>query len=321
MNDDKYISFLGSYFKVIKKAKFFVDNDLSFRMKKAFSFSYIELNDLPFVVAKYNRKHFSVSEFDYVKSLIEKNSNHYVVFYFDKLTIQNKMSLTNFGLGYIVGGNQFYIPELSILINENYNHIQVKTNSRLSLGAQNILFKILLLNVIEIHQRGLDVLIKEEEYAIYRAIKELENKNILTIEKSLGRRVVMLDDKREIWEKAKPYLKSPIIEERYVDRGSLFSHKIKPVPSGQFALSKKGMIVPNEDIYAIESKQYKEIKENLKPSFEGHNNAAKLQVWKSRITKTDDNEMNPFALYLSLQDDYDERVQKDYEDYISKYWR
>jgi hypothetical protein len=131
----------------------------------------------------------------------------------------------------------------------------------------------------------------------------------------------LLEDKEAIWERAKPLLKSPIIEEKYVDKISLFSQNVKLVKSGNFALSKIGMIIADEEIYAIDSRQYKGIQDNVKQSFEGHENAVKLQVWKSKIVKTENNEINPFALYLSLQNDYDERVQKDYEEHISKYWR
>jgi len=321
MEKRNYIEFLSNYFDVLRKENQYVDSDLSYRIKKAFSFSYVEINKVSFVVAEYNRDDFSVNELNYVKNQIEEDSNYHVIFYFDKLKSHNKMSLTRFNLGYIIGTHQFYIPELSILINENYNMKHIRPSEYLSLEAQNILFKLLILDNIEVSQRGLDETINEKEYAVYRAIKELENKRILTIEKPHNHRVVMLDDKQDIWEKAKPYLKSPIIEEVYVDSKSLYSQKIKLVKAGQSALSEVGMIISNEVVYAIESKDFKKIKDNVKQSFEGHENAVKLQVWKSKIVKDDNKQINPFALYLSLQDDYDERVQMDYEEYISRYWR
>ena len=113
------------------------------------------------------------------------------------------------------------------------------------------------------------------------------------------------------------------MEELYVDKSSIFNHikSFDLIPSGQYALSQRGMIVYDEKIYAIENKQYKEIKSLLKQSFEEHNGAIKLQVWKSRIIRDKNNEMNLFALYLSLIDDYDERVKMDYENLISEYWR
>jgi len=321
MKNENYIDFLSGYFKVQIKANDFFDTNFSFRITKAFSFLCVEINNFPFVIAKYSGTHFSVSEFDYVKKLIMESSNNHVVFYFDRLTIQNKMSLTNHGLGYIIGDNQFYIPELSIMINENYNHKPINPKSKLSIGTQNILFKLLVLDMIEVYQKGLSGILNEEEYEVYRAVKELENKKILTVGKTLGHRIVFLKDKEAIWERAKPLLKSPIIGEKYVDKISLFSQNIQLVVSGHFALSKIGMIVTNEEIYAIESKQYNDIKDNVKQSFDGYENVVKLQVWKSKIVRTVNNEINPFALYLSLQNDYDERVQKDYEEYISRYWR
>ena len=321
MKKDNYIDFLNSYFKVQIKANDFVDSNFSFRITKAFSFLCIDINNLPYVIAEYKGTRFSVSELDYVKNLIQKSGNYHVVFYFDRLTIQNKMSLTNYGLGYIIGNSQFYIPELSIMINENYNHKSDKPNIKLSIGTQNILFKLLVLDKVEIYQKGLSDLINEEEYEVYRSVKELENREILKVDDTLGHRIVLLEDKEAIWERAKPLLKSPIIEEKYVDKISLFSQNVKLVKSGNFALSKIGMIIADEEIYAIDSRQYKGIQDNVKQSFEGHENAVKLQVWKSKIVKTENNEINPFALYLSLQNDYDERVQKDYEEHISKYWR
>ncbi len=322
---DSYIDFLKNYFDIYKPKNIddHFESDLSYRVKTSFSFSYVMINELPFVIAELRNNSFSISEFNYVRKFIKNNSKNYALFYFDKLIKQNIMSLTKYGLGYIVGTHQFYIPELSILINELHSIKPLKRMDSLSLGTQNILFKILLLKRDEVLVKELNDMIKEPEYAVYRAVKELENKKIIEIKKYSNHRVVILYDKESIWERAKPLLESPIMEELYVDKSSIFNHikSFDLIPSGQYALSQRGMIVYDEKIYAIENKQYKEIKSLLKQSFKEHNGAIKLQVWKSRIIRDKNNEMNLFALYLSLIDDYDERVKMDYENLISEYWR
>ncbi|MGE0003031.1 MAG: hypothetical protein AB7S88_01060 [Candidatus Izemoplasmatales bacterium] len=224
-------------------------------------------------------------------------------------------------LAYIIGSNQFYIPELAILINESMNEKPLIPNQPLSLGAQNILFKLLVLDRLETFQSGLHELIHEEEYEVYRAVKELEKKEILKIEIINSHRLIALDDKETIWNQAKPYLKSPVMQEIYVQRDSIHQWKEQLVSAGVFGLSKVGMIMEDEEEYAIESKLYKEIKDALEPSFQGHFDAVKLQIWKSKIVKLSSGLMNPFALYVSLQNENDERVQKDMEQYISQFWR
>ncbi len=325
MKGDSYLDFLKNYFDIYrsKEKDDYFESLLSYRIKTSFLFSYVEINGLPFVIAEIKNNSFSVSEFNYVRKLIQNNSKNHVLFYFDKLIKQNVMSLTKYGLGYIIGTNQFFIPELSILINELHSIKPLKRIDSLSLGTQNILFKILSLKRVEVLVKELNDIITEPEYEVYRAIKELENKEIIQIKKYSNHRVVILYDKKSIWEKAKPLLKSPIIEELYVDESSLFNQMdlFDLIPSGQYALSQRGMIVYDEKIYAIENKKYKGIKHILKQSFEEHKGAIKLQVWKSRIIRDKNNEMNLFALYLSLIDNYDERVKNDYENLISKYWR
>lgn len=321
MKEKKYVDFLSNYFDILIKQDKPMEFDLSYRIKKSFSFVYVEINKELFVIAEYHLNEFNVNEFNSVRNQIEKNIECHVIFYFNQLKTHHKMSLTKYRIGYIIGNHQFYIPELSILINDNFDKSKVNPSDYLSLEAQNVLFKLLVLDQIELYQRGLDTVIEEKEYTVYRSIKELENKGIIRVEKPQNHRVVMLDNKEDIWNKAKPYLKSPIMEEVYVETASLFSHNIPLVKAGQTALSNVGMIVSNEEVYAIENKEYKKIKDTLKQSFKGHDNAIKLQIWKTKIIKINNNQINPFALYLSLQGEFDERVQMDYENYISKYWR
>lgn len=321
MKQKKYIELLSKYFNVIVKDDNYIGIKLSYRISNAFSFQNLAINDYPFVLAIFKGTQFNVKEFIYVRDLFRSEQSHYVIFYFEKLTMSNKISLTKTGLGFIVGNNQFFIPELSVLINENYNTQEVNPNEPLTLGTQNILFKLLTLDDIEVPVRKLSDSIDEKSYEVYRAIKELENKGIIKIVKSESQRIILLEEKKMIWTKAKPLLKSPIIEEVYVDKLSLKEDMSLLVEAGVYALSNHGMVISNEVVYAIENKEYKEIQHKLHLSFEGDINAIKLQVWRSKIIRINGNDINPFALYLSLQNEYDERVQKDYEEFIEKYWR
>lgn len=321
MKQKKYLELLRKYFNVIDKEESNIGIKLSYRISNTFSFQNLVINDYSFIIAIVKGTQFNVNEFKYVRDLIRMELSSQVIFYFEKLSMSNKMSLTKTGLGFIVGSNQFFIPELSVLINENYNTLDVNPNEPLTLGTQNILFKILILDTIEIPIKKLGDFIDEKAYEVYRAIKELENKEIINIVNRDSQRTLLLDEKKTIWIKARPLLKSPIIEEVYVDKSSLKEDMSVLVESGVYALSNQGMIISNEVVYAIENKEYKEIKHKLHHSFEGDSNAIKLQVWRSKIVKINRHDINPFALYLSLLNEYDERVKKDYEEYIEKYWR
>lgn len=321
MKEPKYIDFLSHYFDIHVKSNDLFTTNVSFRIEKAFSFLSVDMNGFPFVIAQYQGKRFNVHEINYVKKLIEKDNKDHVIFYFDMLTKQNKMSLTNYGIGYVIGTTQFFIPELSVLINEHYNYKPERADKNLSFGAQNILFKLLVLDEDEYSLKDLSKILEEKEYETYRSVKELENMEIIKVDTFLGYRTVSLSNKKAMWEKAKTHLKFPNIIEIYVDKNSLFNQNIPLVEAGQYALSNKGMIIANEEIYAIENRHFTNIKDQIKETFDGDQKAVKLQIWKSRIVKTSNDEINPFALYLSLQTEKDERVQKDYEAYISKYWR
>ncbi|MDD3477367.1 MAG: hypothetical protein PHP32_00615 [Candidatus Izemoplasmatales bacterium] len=321
MNKKEEIEFLGKYFYIKEDQNPFDDFSLSFRFKKMFHFISVMIEHHPFVIAQFIGNMFQIQEFQFLKEQIYRDLQANVIFSFPRLSFQNKLSLTKMKLAYIIGSNQFYIPELAILINESMNEKPLIPNQPLSLGAQNILFKLLVLDRLETFQSGLHELIHEEEYEVYRAVKELEKKEILKIEIINSHRLIALDDKETIWNQAKPYLKSPVMQEIYVQRDSIHQWKEQLVSAGVFGLSKVGMIMEDEEEYAIESKLYKEIKDALEPSFQGHFDAVKLQIWKSKIVKLSSGLMNPFALYVSLQNENDERVQKDMEQYISQFWR
>ena len=100
------------------------------------------------------------------------------------------------------------------------------------------------------------------------------------------------------------------------DKNSLFSQNIQLVESGHFALSKKECCYQWE-VYAIENRQYKDIKDNVKQAYWRSWKCCKLQSGGNQNSKTQIRNKSFYIVFI-----FEEwlwwRVQKDYEEYNFK---
>lgn len=118
---------------------------------------------------------------------------------------------------------------------------------------------------------------------------------------------------KDLWEKATPYLKSPINKVWFSD--------IKPKEgelSGITALSEYSDLNPDEQpCFALTKEQFKKVQVELTGlnSVEG---AVRIEEWSyPPITP---HVVDRLSLYLSLQNDPDPRVEKELELMMSKLW-
>ena len=206
-----------------------------------------------------------------------------------------------------------YLPTLGIDLREYFR--KMKTNKKnFSPATQAVVIYLLL------DQKGNRLtpseLSKELGYTLMtmsRAFDELESAGIGKVSRKGKERWLLLErSKLELWKQAKSFMRDPV-KKRIWAKG-----KKPKVQAGLSALAKKSMLAPpSVPVYAIGFEEWKKMEVEELPFREDA--AFELEVWyydpalfaKKRC-------VDPFSLYLSLQETEDERVEAALEEMMEK---
>ena len=129
------------------------------------------------------------------------------------------------------------------------------------------------------------------------------------------RRLWIQDDRRQLWEKASPYLKSPLRRQLWI---RTLPDELQKYQAGETALAHNSMLAPARmKTFAAKKEDWdfykrrdsiEEVKTKEDAEFQ-------LQLWNyaPNLFARDDT-VDKFSLYLSLKDNEDERIQSALEE-------
>jgi len=234
----------------------------------------------------------------------------------------NRKRLIQQKVPFVVPGNQLYLPDMGMDLRENFKKAPVALDT-FSPATQVVVLDALVNGYSEAVKSN--QLAKKFNYSlmtITRALNEIAAAGLGVVKVQGRERKLSYElSKRELWEKALPYLQNP-------EKGfkSLVYDKnlkeIEKIEAGLTALARySNLAEPKEKHYALSAGQYKSVAENknLLASNDPEAPMAWLEVWiydPKRFAK--DGRVDPFSLYLSLRDKKDERVEQALDEMMEK---
>ena len=237
-----------------------------------------------------------------------------IIYVPNTLTSFNRKRLIEKKIPFIVPRNQIYLPFLGFYLPEYYLSEKKQRNYFRPSTQKLVLYY--LLN--DFSQNTIPSSLADDlDYSVMtitRAFDELETCDIgATIFDGRQRVFQFHEDKREIWEKTKSRMNTPVRQKQYVDDLDLH---IPIVKSGLTALAHYSMLSgPNTEVYAISRSSRKKLNEN---EFRPYG-AYEIQVWSyDPILLANDDIADRFSVYLSLQDSDDERVEAALEEMMEQ---
>jgi hypothetical protein len=234
------------------------------------------------------------------------------VLYLDKqVSSYNRKRLIEHKVPFIIPGNQMYLPMLAIDLREHFRAIH-KVNHKFSPSTQVVLLYILSSkNSGPFYISALANLLGYTSMTIGRTFKELEFYNAGEVKEEGRERVLyMQNTRKELWNRTKQYMKSPIKKHIWINSLNL---KLHHVQAGLTALAKYTLISePSQMTFAVNAEEWRVLKNQIKlievPSIEKE--AYHIEIWNYSPKKlTKNNIADPYSLYLSLQDYDDDRVK------------
>lgn len=239
-----------------------------------------------------------------------------IVFLFDRLEYYERNRLIGQGVFFVVSDKYVYLPYLII----NAKDTDKKSTEVLNATSQFLLLYHLQINSISgLTTKEIEDLVPYKYVTLTRAITTLEDLHLCRSEKGADRqkRIFFDDVPALLWQKAQPYLNTPIKKVVYCDK----IESLKLPICGINALSHSSNLNPETTaMYAMDESEFRTAElsglfRNLNP-IEGK---TKIEVWKYPPIAVN-NVVDKLSLFLTLKDDKDPRVEKELEIMISKLW-
>jgi DNA-binding MarR family transcriptional regulator len=242
------------------------------------------------------------------------------VYVFDKVDTYTRKRLVQNRTAFIVENKQMYIPFLLIDFEEKKTSKEIKKN--LTPSAQCILIYHLL--VESLNNRNLKFIAETLTYSkmtITRSVKELEEFGLCELERSKDKKIRFVKDAKEIWITAQTIMKSPVKKRVWVEEIRMTQDLLI---GGISALaSYSNLSKDRQPTYAINTELYKQLQRNHNLIDENiRYGQIAVEIWKydPKILVIKKNNVDPISLYLSLQENEDERIQQALEQMIDELW-
>jgi hypothetical protein len=234
-----------------------------------------------------------------------------LIFYFADLKPRERSRLVRHKVQFLVGDKFLYAPQLGLfgempVFDENWNSVLNETD--LSAWAETIVIKRLLDDAIEgMTGNQLAELFAVTQMTVSRAVRELANFGLCTLEKKGTEKKVRFGAKIELWQKAQRLLTSPVVGT--VDLAEL---PIELPLAGDPALEHYTMIADIPPVtYAIYKREFLRLKrrDEIKLPRLGEEKL-RLQLWKRDPRPLAQGKyIDPISLYFSQKNSTDDRVQ------------
>ena len=233
------------------------------------------------------------------------------VFVHSTISSFNRKRLIEHKVPFVIPGNQMYLPDLGIDLREYF----IKKRSKTAIfgpSTQAVILYALTKKMTEpVTPTQLAEALGYSRMAMTRSLDEIESLGLAEVSITGRKRLVSFDkNRRNLWEKALPHLRSPVKENVWL---KTMIDELPVCEAGLTALACYSMLTPpKRQVYAASAKDWKAIKRKYPleispyPDEAGH----ELEVWSySPGLFANGKIVDPFSLYLSLRDIKDERVE------------
>jgi DNA-binding MarR family transcriptional regulator len=238
-----------------------------------------------------------------------------------QVTAYNRKRLIEQKVPFIVPGNQMYLPMLAIDLREHFRRIR-KELPTFSPSTQVVVLYALLRDAGKVLiPSELAPLLGYSAMTMTRAFDELEAANLAEITVRGRERCLRFSgDRKEIWEKAQSFLRSPVSKRLFI---RCTDDAVGGVPAGLSALAHYTMLAaPAYATNALSREDWKTLRKRHKtievPAQDP--DASEIEVWwYPPALFAERGFVDPLSLYLSLNADHDERTEAAREEMMEKF--
>ncbi len=243
-----------------------------------------------------------------------------VAFLAEQIDWYTRSALVKHNISFVEPEKQLYLPFLGVAFTDSFS-LKKPATEELSPATQSLLFTILGSPEKNLIVKELEKEASISRMSIYRGLDELADLGLLERDK-VGKHVSWYFElsKEAFWNSAKKFLIDPVVAVHYaIPKRSCYIPDKHLVLAGESALEKYSLISnPGPETFAVSSKEWSLIKEEFELVKYRDESVVIIEVWNQK-PPVRGNILHPLALYLTLKDEVDERIQMGLEDIMTEY--
>lgn len=287
---------------------------LPFFLRDLYTFFQVSLLDTPcLLMVSRDKEEQTPATIRKQMSQVQAKWDGEVIYLCPSVSAYNRKRLIEQKVPFVVPGNQMYLPMLGIDLREHFRQIRTAAPGKLSPSTQAVVLHALLRGPAKdytpsrlANQLGYTVM------TLTRAFDELVSLGLGEVVTEGRERVLRFNEnKRDLWERSREFMRSPVKKRTFIR--PLGEKWGEGLPAGLTALAHFTMLAPpSNPVYAVDVNGWKSM--NLLYSIEElptpEPQSYEIEIWNySPLLFQEDDVVDRFSLYLSLQDSNDERVQ------------
>lgn len=264
-----------------------------------------------------------------------------IIYGVSNTTSFRRKRLIDQGIAFVVPGKQLYLPFAALDLRESFAPRKAPVRNALSTCAQQLV----LLHCAGHWQSDLPAQtwaarLDVSKMSVSRAYKELSDLGMARLH-TLGRQtnLVFETEGLALWERALPYLRSPVKREVRITSAAYEAYRRRlqsaqkeashlGCAAGEWLLSSLGMLAaPKHPCFAMSSVAWEQHSKSipLLELDEHEEDLVQIQVWRYepefiRACFGGFDTVDPFSLFLSLQNRGDDRIQLALHELVEKTW-
>lgn len=226
------------------------------------------------------------------------------IFVFGRMASYNFTRYTKMNLDIIVGSHHIFLPSIFLIVGKEPSYRRRAEQKVPALFQLLVLYHLQRKKINGMTMVELARLLEVSYATVNRGIRWMRDNGFARLFGGKEKQIQMVSDGMSLWEKALPYLESPVAFVAYTQSTKAVD---RALVSGQNALAEYTLLNGGPHRVAVSKNLYKEIKNDvcLEPSGD-----FVVEVWKydPRIL-SDTTTVDRLSLFLLLKDCEDERVQ------------
>ena len=197
------------------------DANLPFYLSDSYTFQRLKLGNAPCLLIKPKSELLAISAVKKHLAKIAELADLPIVLEIKTLDARQRKALIAAKIPFVMDGVQLYLPFIGAALQERYPAPKPQTTTLMP-TSQQILFRYLYRKEREMYANGLAQLLGVSAMQVTRAVKQLSALGLFSSRKD-GVQIVLtgIENGAVLFEKAKPYVHTPVKKKIYVERDAL----------------------------------------------------------------------------------------------------
>ena len=292
--------------------------NLPYYLVDLYEFTKATIDNVPCVFMKPKKELDTLTALKKHMSRVHTSEPLPIILVYDLMTARRRKSLIEARIPFVAPPHNIYLPFLGVALNERYTLIK-EPGKTLMPSSQLILFYYLYRNEAYLRTSVMASVFNISAMQVSRAVRQLTSLGLFEAEKNGTRIFISCNERRrDLFDKAKPYLLNPVRKKGYVEYDKLPTGLSLSGYSGLSELTRLSRPLINTFAFYGNAEEL-----NITGALVDNASQAEVEIWRYNpsILSKHPRVVDELSLAVTLFQDKNPRVKQATDDLLSSVWR